>query len=212
MPVKSGYLMLTGGGAILVWSGLKGKSWSQVARNLVTGNSLANVPDINTIQAGDIIDANSTLSSNTGSTPATDSAIANDGLTYVGVLHYIFGGPNAAHPGTVDCSSFVNLVAGRDLGLSIPMYKNGSYPFKTHGPNTLIWLAWPGCKTIKRSEARAGDLAIWQTHMGIITDNGKNMVSALNPKLGVMQTPITGPGGAAPPGEILVVRRIREAL
>src|SRR6266702_1659307 len=37
MPVKAGYLIITGGGAILVWSGLKGKAWTEVLRALISG-------------------------------------------------------------------------------------------------------------------------------------------------------------------------------
>lgn len=37
MAVKGGYLVIAGGGAILLWSGLKGKSWSQVLRAVIAG-------------------------------------------------------------------------------------------------------------------------------------------------------------------------------
>lgn len=37
MPVKGGYLLAAGGGVILVWSGLRGKSWSAVLRDIVSG-------------------------------------------------------------------------------------------------------------------------------------------------------------------------------
>jgi hypothetical protein len=37
MAVKGGYLIIASGGAILVWSGLKGKSWSTVLRTLIKG-------------------------------------------------------------------------------------------------------------------------------------------------------------------------------
>jgi Transglycosylase SLT domain len=38
MPVKGGYLFIAGTGAVLLWSGLKGKSWSAVIRDLISGN------------------------------------------------------------------------------------------------------------------------------------------------------------------------------
>jgi hypothetical protein len=37
MPVKGSYLVIAGGGAILLWSGLKGKAWSQVLRSVIAG-------------------------------------------------------------------------------------------------------------------------------------------------------------------------------
>jgi len=41
MPVKGGYLALTGAGALLIWSGLKGKSWSTVLRDIMQGKKPA---------------------------------------------------------------------------------------------------------------------------------------------------------------------------
>jgi hypothetical protein len=41
MPVKGGYLFMAGGGAILAYSGLKGKSLSSAFRNLIKGQSPA---------------------------------------------------------------------------------------------------------------------------------------------------------------------------
>lgn len=37
MPAKGTYLAIAGGGAILFWSGLKGKSWTSVLRNVIAG-------------------------------------------------------------------------------------------------------------------------------------------------------------------------------
>lgn len=39
MPIKAGLLLLTGGGAIAVWAGLKGKQPSEVLRALVSGKA-----------------------------------------------------------------------------------------------------------------------------------------------------------------------------
>lgn len=39
MPVKAGYLLLTGGGAVFIWSGLRGKSVTGVFRTLVGGDN-----------------------------------------------------------------------------------------------------------------------------------------------------------------------------
>ena len=55
--------------------------------------------------------------------------------------------------------------------------------------------------------AQAGDLCVWQTHMGIAVGGGQ-MVSALNERLGTRVTTISG---GAPGGEVLFVRRITAA-
>lgn len=39
MPVKGGYLLLAGGGAILLWSGIKGHKWSAVLHDVLSGQS-----------------------------------------------------------------------------------------------------------------------------------------------------------------------------
>ena len=88
---------------------------------------------------------------------------------------------------------------------AIPGYAAGSYKGQSHGPATLAWLAWSGCTTIPLSNAAPGDLAVWQTHMGIIVDSGQHMVSDLNSSLGTLETTISG---GAPPGEKLFVRRL----
>lgn len=47
MPVKGGYLFMAGGGALLVYSGLKGKSFSSAFRNLIKGQSPATASKAN---------------------------------------------------------------------------------------------------------------------------------------------------------------------
>lgn len=37
MPVKGTYLAIAGGGIILLWSGLAGKNWTDVLRNVISG-------------------------------------------------------------------------------------------------------------------------------------------------------------------------------
>lgn len=50
MPVKGGYLALAGAGALLVWSGLKGKSWSTVLRDIAQGKKPSTVTTAYQIQ------------------------------------------------------------------------------------------------------------------------------------------------------------------
>ena len=51
MPAKGAYLIIAGGGAILLWSGVRGKSWSNVLRNLIAGTNPATSPNVNPIGA-----------------------------------------------------------------------------------------------------------------------------------------------------------------
>lgn len=58
MPVKGSYLLLAGGAGILVWSGLRGKSWSQVLRTLISGKPPSATLDAYTIQGAPAVTAN----------------------------------------------------------------------------------------------------------------------------------------------------------
>jgi cell wall-associated NlpC family hydrolase len=208
MPVKGGYLLAAGGGAILLWSGFKGKSWSSALRNIISGKNPQNIATSNPITS-----ASAAFTTQNGGTAvaahksATQAGtnIAQDAQQYIGA-GYVWGGAPGSGQGHWDCSSFANAVIGRDLGMAIPMYKAGSYHGQSHGPTTLVWLAWTGAFTIKRADAAPGDLAVWQTHMGIIVDGGENMVSAQDQQLGTRQTTING---GAPVGEKLFVRRLK---
>jgi cell wall-associated NlpC family hydrolase len=118
---------------------------------------------------------------------------------------YRWGGAPAVGTGNWDCSSFVNWVVGHDCGMAIPGYAAGSYGGAEHGPATLSWLAWSGCTTIGHSgsAAQPGDLAVWQTHMGICT--GPNtMISAQDPQNGTRISAIDG----FISGELLYIRRL----
>ena len=140
------------------------------------------------------------------------TAIAQDALTYQG-SPYIFGGA----PGTVkgkdagaDCSAFVNMVLGRDLGMAIPGYKAGAYTGAVHGPVVLSYAGWSGATTLPAGTAPSGgDLCVWPGagafgHIGIAVDSTR-MVSALDSQNGVKVTPIVGSG---PVGAKLMYRRV----
>ena len=188
------------GGVLLAWSGIKGNRVTDVLRELLSGKQPSNT------NAYPIAG-----SSGTGGFQgsATGSAIAQDALQYQG-HKYLYGGPSNVNGGW-DCSSFVSWVLGHDLGLQIP---GGSWSKVTnnggsHGPTTLSYLAWSGASTVghSASDAQAGDLCVWQSHMGIAIGGGR-MISALNPSLG---TEVTTISGGAPFGELLFVRRLSAA-
>ena len=135
---------------------------------------------------------------------ATGQAIANDAVQYQGA-GYVWGGAPAQGIGNWDCSSFSNEVIGHDMRMSIPGFPGGSYTGAVHGPTTLEWISWSGCRTVGTTGAQsvAGDLCVWPTHMGIAIGGGK-MISAQSPSTG---TQVSGIDGFIP-NERLVIRRL----
>jgi cell wall-associated NlpC family hydrolase len=130
------------------------------------------------------------------------TGIAQDALKYAG-HGYTFGGVPAN--GQWDCSSFVNMVVGMDLGMAIPGYNAGKYDGKTHGPVVMDWATWTGATTV--SSPQQDDLCVWAGfgalgHIGIATDP-QHMISALNTHSGTVHTPIAGYG----PGSVPVIYR-----
>jgi peptidoglycan DL-endopeptidase CwlO len=192
-----------------LWSGLTGKSWSQILRLVISGQNPA------TAQTTQATVGAPNLVGGTGSTSATGEAagqvigtafgsqIANDALQYTGHSYVYGGAPGPNGTNGWDCSSFVNWVLSHDMHMAIP---GGTWNPSTHGPTTLSYLAWSGAQTISRSGVEAGDLCNWQTHIGIAINNSQ-MISALNPSMG---TEVTGIEAGGPSGEALVCRRLRQ--
>jgi len=73
VPVKGSYLAIAGGGAILLWSGLKGKSWSTVIRDVLAGKNPVTASDINPINATNL------TSSGDGSSGGGSGTVVNTG-------------------------------------------------------------------------------------------------------------------------------------
>lgn len=197
MPIKGGYLLLAGGGAIVAWSGLRGKSWSTVLQTLIKGGNPKNVAVTNPI-TGNV--SGGTAGSGSGPNPTGSSGLAQTAATIAPRYHYVFGG--VPDNGEVDCSSYLNEAATL-TGLPIPPFP----PFQDghlHGPTTVQWRVTRKCVTIPRNQSQSGDIVVWLTHVGIVTDNGQNMWSALNPTLGIQHTPIDGYG---PRFEPMIFRR-----
>jgi hypothetical protein len=46
MPVKGGYLIVAGGGAILLWSGIRGHKWSSVLRDVISGKPIPQTTEL----------------------------------------------------------------------------------------------------------------------------------------------------------------------
>lgn len=208
MAIKPIYLIAGAGGGLLVWSGLTGRNWSAALRAVISGKNPQELKPTDVIQTsaaayayggrgGPVVGASAAGS-------ATGNAIASDAMKYVGAS-YVWGGAPGRGAGNWDCSSFANAVIGRDLGLAIPLYNAGTYHGQSHGPTTLVWLVWSGCFTIKKQDMAPGDLAVWQTHMGIITGPDQ-MISAVDQQEGTRTGTVSGGG---PVGEIVRIRRLK---
>jgi cell wall-associated NlpC family hydrolase len=188
----------TAAGTLLLWSGIKGRRVTDSLRSLISGQQPASV---NAYPVTASFDAAAAGGAAGGAAP-TGNAIADDALKYQGA-GYVWGGAPGSGSGHWDCSSFANAVLGRDLGGVIPGYPAGTYHGQAHGPATLQYLGFGTAVPGGAAAAQAGDLCVWQTHMGIAIGNGQ-MISALNPSLGTRVTTIAG---GAPGLEVLFVRR-----
>jgi cell wall-associated NlpC family hydrolase len=208
MPVKGVYLAGAGIGAIMLYAGFKGKKWTDVTHGLISGQSPADSQSIYPIVTSPVAYTQGSYgyggyAVGTGGT-ASGEAIAQDALKYQGAT-YVWAGTPGSGEGHWDCSSFCNAVIGRDLGMAIPMYGAGKYHGQAHGPNTVIWLVWPGA--VRVSTPEPGDLVIWQTHMGICIGGGK-MISALDTNAGTVVTTFKD---GSPSGEIKMFKRLKAA-
>ena len=199
MPVKAGPLAAAGGGVLLVWSGLRGRSWSTVLRDVIGGQSPSIAATAYQIEPG-TADGTSIFGGGNFPSAGTAGPLSSVARRIAPNLHYVFGGIPSQHE--VDCSSLVN-ASCFELKLAVPLDRH--YTGLTHGPDTIAWLGWTGCKTIPHAQAQADDLAIWPTHMGIFT-GPDTVISALNPRLGIRELPLKE---TAPGGEPLTVRRLK---
>lgn len=182
-------------GSLLAYSGLKGKGFSAVVRNVIAGKDPSLVPLTGAIG---IFNTGTTSAQTTSFT--SNSSIVNDARQYLGVPYH-WGKANPKDGW--DCSGYVNYVLGHDLGMTLPLgikHFDGS----DHGPVTANYLFWTGATTIPRAQAAPGDLACWPTHIGIVS-GPNSMLNAYSTGRPTAETPIDGWG---PPGEPLTIRRI----
>ena len=194
MPAKGPYYTAVAIGGLFVYAGLRGFSVLKAVQNVIQGQAPA---------TGQVV---TPLASPFG-TAGTAAGVPGGGSLVQTALStqghcYLYGGaPGPSGTGCWDCSSAANWWLTQ-AGYTIP---GGAWNPATHGPDTLSYLAWGGAVTIghSSSQAQAGDLVVWQTHMGVAIGNGQ-MISALNPSKGTLVTPIDG----QVLGEILFVRRI----
>jgi hypothetical protein len=79
MPVKASYLLLTAGGAIVAWSGVKGKGISAVTRDILSGQSPKSAVKANSISSSSDESAYiADVSAATGSGPCPAATVARN--------------------------------------------------------------------------------------------------------------------------------------
>jgi cell wall-associated NlpC family hydrolase len=189
---------------LFLYAALKGKTVVGSVQALVKGQAPSTAPSGGQIPiATEIASAAAAAAGSVTLTPSGGSApggapggIAADAQRYVGHAYFFGGAPGRDGSHAWDCSSFCNWVVGHDAGRAIPGYAAGKYDGSVHGPATGEWLLWNGAVTVPAAQAQPGDLVVWYSHMGVYIGGGQ-MVSALNERLGTLQTSIAGgsPGG-----------------
>lgn len=116
-----------------------------------------------------------------GLATASGNKISADAVRYVGA-GYVFGG-NADRIGNWDCSSFVFYVLAHDLGMTVLGHRWGDpgCPPHAHGPVAASYKLTG--QAVNRSQVQAGDLCVWNTHVGIAISNAQ-LVAARTPAEG----------------------------
>ena len=200
-------------GGVLVWSGVENEPVTAVLRSLASGKAPAKGgPETFATPGTSTIGTSSTVPGAViGGGSATGVAIANAAVQYAGHCYAYGGAPGTDGKSCWDCSSFVNWVVGHDLGMAIPGIAGGTYTGASHGPPTGAWLLWTGATTIGHSSgvAQAGDILVYQTHMGICTGPNQ-MISAEKPSQGTAESGIDGMTQSL--HELLFVRRLKAEL
>lgn len=102
MPVKAGYLIIAGGGAILFWSGVKGHNWSTVVRDLISGQKIPSTQELAITSSSTSLSGGSGVSSNV-SGPVGGSVTKNKAIAVPLASAYGWG------PGTSNWDSLDKL-------------------------------------------------------------------------------------------------------
>ena len=166
-------LTATVAGAVLAYSGLRGKQVSNTFRNILAGKNPADTPQQNAIAApisGISADPVSQIPANDATTPGmlaraggrrgivTAAALSQQGKPYVWDTPLNFNTPN---PSSFDCSGLTGWCYAK-VGVTLPHYTGSQYVLLQHAPF---------------SDAQPGDLIFYSRitiyHVAIYLGNGQ---------------------------------------
>ncbi len=171
-------------GGLLLYAGLKGVPVQDALRQVLATGTLPGGP------------AASQSAVPGGVKAPTGSAAADEFLSYVGKVPYLWGG---ATPAGWDCSGSVTYVLHTRLGYDLPD--------NVHTV-CLQFYGWKGA--VKVSAPQAGDIVLWPTHMGIAV-SATAMVSALNPRAGTAVTSFSDAVPGSAPTFLRLIQRSRDS-
>jgi resuscitation-promoting factor RpfB len=104
MPVKGSYLLVAGGGAIVLWSGIRGHKWSSVLRDIISGKQLPTSPELGITSSAASATGGGASAGATGASTAAGGSKAKN-LAIGGTLATVYGWG----PGTTNWKALVAL-------------------------------------------------------------------------------------------------------
>jgi cell wall-associated NlpC family hydrolase len=194
-------------GSVFLYAGIRGKSVLGSVQAVISGKSPETGPAANTISAPTEPVTPAGQTSAGGTIPGTalsNNAIAAAAEASIGHPYLYSGVPGTNGKSPWDCSSAVNYWTAVNCGLPIPGFPAGSWTGTSHGPATGSWLLWGYLQHVARKDVIAGDILVYQTHMGVAISN-TDMVSAEDRAQGTQQSSIDGMTSSL--GEVLFCRR-----
>lgn len=173
---KNTYLSTTDKKAsqILIDSG----AYEQGVKREETNNSSSNSNSSNSdTSSNNSSSSNNSGLSGAGNGSATGKAIVNYALQFVGKPYVWVGHCNGELPYTgTDCSGFTQGVF-KHFGISL------------NRTTSSIWADKSKYTLVTNGKIKAGDLVMYDGHVGILTGNGKQLVHAKGSKWGVVNDP-----------------------
>lgn len=155
--ISGGAVAAAAVGGLLIWAGIQDAPLVDALRQITKGQApTGRAAKTTTVQWA------SNVGAGVGSAVG-EAAAAGAGGAIVAAARKYLGRPYkwaAVGPDSFDCSGLVYRVLN-DVGIKAPRLTTWGYQ------------AWSGAITVKRADARAGDMVIYNGHMGIMVSAGR---------------------------------------